>query len=781
MAKNIELLSYEYDDFDIHVSTDCLDSPRNKLKRTYLSRSVELPKYDEMLVWVGSQPMLPSFDSEGPPHIQPFFFENRQYRFEIEFNDHVDKDSFSVNHKYALLDRSFFAHPKRKSLNAVINFGNDVGLCHFEIKYSVNGIWQSVPVAFTVFATKMIQAQDLSIMNHEIDRVYPLWRYSISGKTTHTQGKSTRQPERFELFWLAQFERLVDEFNQGVKRVLNAAHNRLQSYTFEQSLERVNKRLGAKQEQKAKELIASKRSSRITIKKQRLNIDTPENRFIKMVLAKTKANLSQILLEINADKDSKVSSSFIRELDAWRTQVAQYTKHALWHEVGDYKGQYTESKVLQEAAGYSKVYKVWQQLKYYLNGSFGESRLSMKSVAEIYEIWCFLEVKSIIESLGFKPQKNTLSHLKQVQFEKQFPKDEMAAAFVYKHESDGMQIELAHEPSFTPKGSANRTWLANHRPDIVLRVTLENGEAFFILFDAKYRIDTTQFGGKDAVPEDAINQMHRYRDAIIHQQHIEYELPLKSRPVLGAFALFPGFFPEQKSEQNPYAEAINEIGIGAFPLLPSEGSEDSTNYWIKEYLAQKLGKTRKALEYKQSSSYDYHFVEDAARIAPFGVNVTRHTGLTFVAPVNELDRDQTYLEKAKIGSLKGYHTRLIATNRQNVHRNIMREIRYLVLTVRDSTQDTEQLGKYLYSVASVKLLPRRDIDKEITGKDSDALEKYWVFEFSGAPVLLPNTITKPYEEHFNFKLIQAERLPDISHWGEIQGNLELYKDLSPIW
>ena len=82
---------------------------------------------------------------------------------------------------------------------------------------------------------------------------------------------------------------------------------------------------------------------------------------------------------------------------------------------------------------------------------------------------------------------------------------------------------------------------------------------------------------------------------------------------------------------------------------------------------------------------------------------------------------------------------------------------------------------------SVKLLPRRDIDKEITGKDSDAIEKYWVFEFSDAPVILPKTITKSYEEHFNFKLIPAERLPEISHWDEIQGNLELYKDLSPIW
>ncbi len=781
MATNTELLSYEHDDFDIHVSTDNLDAPRNKLKRTYFSRSVELPKYEERLVLVGSQAMRPHFDAVGPPHIQPFFFENRQYWFEIEFSDHVDKDSFSVNHKHSLLDQSFSSHPKRKSLNAAINFGNDIGLCCFEIQYSINGHCKSIPVSFTVFATKMIQAQDLSIMNQTIDRVYPLWLYTISGKTTHTQGKSLKQPEKFELFWLAQFERLVDEFNQGVKRVLNAPHNRLQTYTFNQKLERVNKRLSARQEQKVKELIASKRSSRITIKKQSLNIDTPENRFIKMVLLKTKTNLSQILIDINAIKDSTVSRSFLNVLEAWRDQVGRYAKHLLWLEVGDYKGQNSESKVLQEAAGYSKVYKVWQQLKYYLNGSLGESRLSIKSVADIYEIWCFLEVKSIIESLGFIEQTKTLSNLKQVQFEKQFPRDEMAAAFVYQHESDGMQLELAHEPSFTPKGSANRTWLANHRPDIVLRVTLASGEAFFILFDAKYRIDTVQFDGKDAVPEDAINQMHRYRDAIIHQQLFDYESPLKSRPVLGAFALYPGFYPAQESQQNPYAEAINEIGIGAFALLPSEGNQYSNNFWIKEYLAQKLGKTREALQYKKSSSHDYHFVEDSARIAPYGVNVARHYGLTFVAPVNELDRDHAYLEKAKAGSLKGYHTRLIATNRQNIHRNIVREIRYLILTVRDSAQDSEQLGKYLYSVTSVKLLPRRDIDKEITGKESDTTEKYWVFEFSSAPVLLQNIIKKPYEEHFNFKLIKAERLSEISHWNEIKGNLSLYKNLSSVW
>jgi len=779
--KRAEILSYEHDDFNILISTENLDSPRSKLKRTYEARAYELPSHEDMLVMVGDQPIQHKANFTGPPHVQPFFFENRQYWFEIEFKQNVDSDSFAVNHKHSLLDQSFSPHPTRQALNAAVNFGNDIGQCHFQILYSIHGTIKVVPVTFTIFATKMVQGRDLSIMNQAIDRVYPLWRYAISGKTTHEQGKSTRQPEKFELFWLAQFENLVDEFNQGVARVLNAPHNRLQSFTIHQKLDRVNKRLGAKQEQRAKELIATKRISRIAIKKQRLNLNTPENRFIKMVLVNTKTNLSKLISTISEDKEPKVSASFLCILEAWRVQVGKYAKHQLWQEVGNFKDQNNESKVLQEAAGYSKVYKVWQQLKYYLNGSSAESRLSMKSVAEIYEIWCFLEVKSILESLGFEPIKKTLSNLKKVQFEKTFPKDEMAAAFVYFHKSDQMKIELAHEPSFTPRGTVNRTWLSNHRPDIVLRVTLRSGESFFILFDAKYRIDTTQFEGKDAVPEDAINQMHRYRDAIIHQQRFEHETPLKSRPVLGAFALYPGFFPKQKIESSPYSDAITQIGIGAFPLLPSDNKQDTHHYWLKEYLAQKLGKKLEALEYNKSSSNDYHFIEDAARMAPYGVSVARHLGLTFIAPLNELKRDEEYLEKAKAGKLKGYHTQLIATNRQNIHRNIVREIRFIVLTVRDNDKERVQLGQYLYSVANVKLLPRCEIKREITGKDNGTNEKYWVFEFNGAPVRLEKPIEKPYEQSFNFKLMKAERLNDVAHWDDIKGELALYEDLSTTW
>jgi hypothetical protein len=775
LNKHRETLHVKHADFDFYVSAEGLDKPRDKLARTYTKRSFSQPPQD-IAVLVGDQP---ASRYEGPELVEPFFFENRQYWFEIEFSARVDKDSAAVSHKYRLIEQSFILNPRRNVLQAMINFGNDVGLCAFQIHYAINGVHKTVPVQFTVLATKMVQSQDLTLMNAQIDNVYPLWRYAISSKTSQSQGKSRHKSEQFELFWLAQFERLVDEFNQGVKRILHAPHNRLQSFTVQKKLDRINTKLSAKQQEQAKELIAAKRkSSRISISQQRLNIDTPENRFIKMVLKRTKTNLAQLITVIRLSKETKASDSFCQNLALWHSQISKNAKHQLWQEVGEFEGQSNESKVLQQGAGYSTVYKVWQQLKHYLDQASGEARLSIRSVADIYEVWCFLEVKAVIEGLGFQLQTKKLSSLKKVQFERQFPENNMAAAFVYCRHSDGMTIELAHEPSFTPKGEDNRTWLANQKPDIVLRVTLANQESFFILFDAKYRIDTAQLKDQDGVPEDAINQMHRYRDAIIHQQHLPPEATLKSRPVMGAFALYPGFF-AQAHQQNPYDEAINAIGIGAFALLPSADRSNSHNLWLRGYLANKLGVGNNTVSYLTPPSHDYYFVEDSARIAPYGVTNVRHRGLTMVVPLNEVDRDSQYLDKAKQGKLTGYHTQLIATNRQNVHRNIVREIRYVVVTVRQQEADQLQLGQYLYRVGNVKLLPRRDIDIEVTGKDSTDSHYYWVFEFIGKPFILTNSIVKEYDDkHFQFKLTKAEYLQQVVHWDEIKGTYEVYADLS---
>jgi len=771
-------LYVQHADFELFISAEKLEQPRSLLARTFANRGLALPARNEVCVLVDKTPA--PYD-DGSELDSPFFFENKSYWFDIAFSNYVTRGSAVVLHKHRRIEESFTLSPRRNELRAMLNFGNDIGRCNFEIRYEVNGQLKRVPVQFNVFATKMVQTSDLTLMNQQIDALYPLWRYAISSKTTQSQGRSERSPERFELFWLAQLERLFEEFDCGVKRILNAPHNRLQAFTGHYRLDRINKRLSAKQQERAHEMLASEReSSRLKIERKRLSIDTPENRFIKMVLSRTKKNLGQLMNVIERDTSRSVSDSYLEQIHHQREKVSKHLRHQLWREVGRYEGKNTESKVLQEAAGYSKVYRVWQQLKHYLNDASDESNLSVKSVADIYEVWCFLEVMNVLRSLGFKEVQKALSKLRKSQFSREFSDDEMASAFLFNRSDDGMQIEVAHNPSFTPKGEQNRTWLANQKPDIVLRVTLNNGEQFLLLFDAKYRIDSSEAKKGDRVPEDAINQMHRYRDAIIHQEKVAHEKPIKTRPVMGAFALYPGYF-NQDADLNPYNEAINEIGIGAFALLPSADNQTAHNHWLKRYLAEKLGSQITYEGDQKQPSNDYYFIEDSARIVPYGSNVVRHHGLTMVAPVNELDRANDYLTQARMGKLAGYHTQLLATNRQNVHRNIIREIRYLLLTVRDTEGDTTQIGKFLYRVGSVKLLPRREIDVRFTGKTSAVADKYWLFEFIGKPIALEHGLELPYQEHFEFKLTKAEYLDQIRNWDDIHGQYQLYADFQSSW
>ena len=72
--------------------------------------------------------------------------------------------------------------------------------------------------------------------------------------------------------------------------------------------------------------------------------------------------------------------------------------------------------------------------------------------------------------------------------------------------------------------------------------------------------------GGDYPPTDAINQMHRYRDAIYYSK----EEPYRSKEIIGGYILFPGRGNDEYIKQRYYSESIRSVNIGAFPLLPNK-------------------------------------------------------------------------------------------------------------------------------------------------------------------------------------------------------------------
>lgn len=104
------------------------------------------------------------------------------------------------------------------------------------------------------------------------------------------------------------------------------------------------------------------------------------------------------------------------------------------------------------------------------------------------------------------------------------------------------------------------------------------------LFDAKYRIDGRE-QGVDVPPEDAINQMHRYRDAIYYR---DYDANALKKEVIGGYILFPGDGEPNDVAVSKFYKTIKEVNIGAFPLRP----KDTENRKLLEQFIEELIHTK---------------------------------------------------------------------------------------------------------------------------------------------------------------------------------------------
>lgn len=232
--------------------------------------------------------------------------------------------------------------------------------------------------------------------------------------------------------------------------------------------------------------------------------------------------------------------------------------------------------VLQKAVGYSQVYRTWNLLRRAYSLNDGLYRLQTKDIATLYEIWCFIEVSHIVKAQLHLDDED-VEHRNRMEmngvFSWELGKGEHSRILFRK---DGVELaELVYNPKNTDKENDNVGMkdlvvpTVPQKPDIVLQLTkndLQQGMKMTYLFDAKYRIDSKD-KGVDVPPEDAINQMHRYRDAIYYK---DYDANTLKKEVIGGYILFPGYGEPNDVAVSKFYKTIKEVNIGAFPLRPKD-------------------------------------------------------------------------------------------------------------------------------------------------------------------------------------------------------------------
>jgi len=521
-------------------------------------------------------------------NVWPVFFENTIYNFEIEFNPpfipdkHIDP---YIKHELREIANQFNFRNSR--LNGGLNFGNDIGKFQLNIVYSLNNKLHNFIFEFEVFPIKLNYKDDYPKLIQSIQEAYPLLVLDFLKKTF--SGGSIGQLNHPFVWWHI-FQQLYTQILQEARLILNKPHNRLLKSTSFIRREKLVYLTPQLEEEYAE--LRKNENHYYQVSKKELSVDTPENRFIKYALSDIYFQYQRIYSFIINKYQSSISQQATDEFNQQIKQLSILKNHSFWRSVGDFTGFKQESLTIQKRAGYSGFYRNYLLLKQGVQFMNENRKLEYKNIAELYQIWCFIQIKNMIEGItGVSPQSSFEDKFERKKWN-EIRLSELFSCFVFDL-STGDRIELLHDYSYkneeNPKNANLRSYTEEQRPDITLKIfkkDMPEGGMHTYLFDAKYRIKTffnDEYISDDAPPPDSLNQMHRYRDSLFFKSKNYFNQAEKG--VIGGYILFPGELDDDKTKDTYYYKSINEINIGAFPL---NLNYDPKNNLLRLFLEEKI-------------------------------------------------------------------------------------------------------------------------------------------------------------------------------------------------
>ena len=565
----MELLTIEHKDFTMIVECTKFDGIWNKAK----SNVGEDKLYSTYSWSEGVVSVKRTLDADHEIDIEQgvlapaTFFDNADYPIWIEFKDYVKDAQFG---SILQNDNDRFSF-RRHILAGFINYKNEIGRSEIQIIYKVDQETRAFRFGFEVLSTKLDYHEHWRTIVEDIEREYRMLSLDYMRRTFH--GFSPDQNgEHPDIVWWSVFEGEQQKFIKACKSIIERPRHRLHGeevYLRADKLKQTRHNIENRLAEHRKEPAYLYR-----VEQHILSNDTQENRFLKFALHQISKRYEDLRQRIEAVKTA--SGTMKSAMLATSETLKRLQHHPFFRTIGRFKGISQESLVLQKATGYSQVYRTWNLLRRAYSLNDGLYRLQTKDIATLYEIWCFIGVSHIVKAQLHLDDED-VEHRNRMEmngiFSWELGKGEHSRILFRK---DGVELaELVYNPKNADKENDNVGMkdlvvpTVPQKPDIVLQLTkndLQQGMKMTYLFDAKYRIDGKD-KGVDVPPEDAINQMHRYRDAIYYK---DYDANALKKEVIGGYILFPGEGEPNDVAVSKFYKTIKEVNIGAFPLRPKD-------------------------------------------------------------------------------------------------------------------------------------------------------------------------------------------------------------------
>ena len=582
-------------DFRLTVSTATIEYAWERFERRVKERSVTYCEYKSeregtlslLSPWKieeGVKTLNPDVLQTEWREKQPVLFETCEYQFAVEFNHLHDTSDVKhlpkVKHRMKSVGDGFKFYPNGRHsgiLVGSIDFLNSPGKFRFDFEYrdEENHV-VSEQIEMYVASPKLDTKNDLQQITALINQEYENYVFDYL-TLTFSSFSLIRSERNNNIIWLSIFKNVVDEYFRSVRFIMSRPNNKPVRTVYYARPERI-RRWSPQQEERYRDLGKDAEMHYFRYEQTENTVNTRENRFVKYSLHVLGKKFREVFSEVSSlykdmDKEER------KALQNYNKEFRRLETVSFFSKVGEFEGFRQESAILQQRSGYSQIYKAWLMLKSSLELVDGKTDIGMKKIWELYEIWCFLVMKRLIAKvLGLDLNDTEHIHENKSEMLNTMLKSEMSHSVEFVNTKNGDVISLEYQHTYNRRSKKFKTTTTEQRPDIVVTITKSDGFVLTYLYDAKYRVQDDKNDGEldegadidlaDYPLPDAINQMHRYRDAIYYAMK-EDERP-RGKEVIGGYILFPGRTEGDTVENRYFYKSIKQVNIGAFPLLPAD-------------------------------------------------------------------------------------------------------------------------------------------------------------------------------------------------------------------
>jgi hypothetical protein len=512
--------------------------------------------------------------------VGPRLFEQTNYTLYVRSK--CDEE-VSLETRDPVLLRGLSHSEHRRVIHGQLNFGSQVGTSEFLLRV---GSQAEFDFTVEVFPSKLDYASDyLQLMAEVQDILTGLVLEYL--RSAFRLGCSSRVARSTKLEWLTLLRHVALELDQAFTVITQSPLWLLKREPELTRAERVRPSdssvrnaivrgagIGA-QVQLATGLLVRRY---VPSSKPCASLDTPEHRWLAAQLVAIRRQLASLREQERRRDETIRSPATISELDELVTLVSRLARtEPIAAATGAPQSGFA-SLALLKTPGYREAYRACLILSLGLRLEGGPVRLSVKDISLLYEYWCVLALLRLIaEETGHPIPTADIFAIEQQGLRVLLQRGQQQR--IRFAASSSRRVSLIYNPQF-----GGQAVLTPQQPDVIVEIDDPDWPAVRLVLDAKYRLDSSveyvHRYGSPGPPEDAINVLHRYRDAILD---LEAGSQRPRRTVIQASALFPYREPQagEFAISRQY-EALQRLGVGALPFLP-----DQTDY-VRDWLRSNL-------------------------------------------------------------------------------------------------------------------------------------------------------------------------------------------------